>query len=479
MKPRVNHLALTAWSAVLQWSRVGMNALVFLVLSRWLTLSEIGVVAAVYAPIIVLQSLLTATVPEYVVQERLPTQRRLSTIFWLSGGAGLLLCMACLLGAPWVAGRLDHPDAVVYMRVLGFSPLCWSMAAVAEGLHRKALQTRQLALRTLMASSIGAGAAITAGHAGWGGWAIVIFTVLTAAVSAVITVWTCAWRPSWVFSRGHARRRWPVLKALIGRNLLAAATMPLIQYVTALQLGTHDAGILQISTRIYTLVDSVVMTPYRFVVMPLFAALRSAQDDVGDKAARAVAMGTFVSVPVYMGLALVAPVLLPTAVGAANGLPSVPIVQWLCLHGVLASASPVANQILTARGAASVAFLRSRQTFAFAVVPTLLATMHSLQAVAFTYGVIGGLASLALTLRALHNTLGVPAASLFSPWLRICLAGLAMAPVQALSLLAHTLPGYALLGLQMLLAPPLYAAGARCFAAPVLSMFVQRLKRPR
>ena len=55
-----------AWSGVLQWARVGINAVVFLILSRFLSLAELGAVAAAQAPVLVLQGILTVTLPNGV-----------------------------------------------------------------------------------------------------------------------------------------------------------------------------------------------------------------------------------------------------------------------------------------------------------------------------------------------------------------------------------------------------------------------------
>ena len=56
-----------AWSFVLSWSRVGINAALFLAATRVLTLAEIGMFATAFAPIRLLQAVQKAGVSDAVV----------------------------------------------------------------------------------------------------------------------------------------------------------------------------------------------------------------------------------------------------------------------------------------------------------------------------------------------------------------------------------------------------------------------------
>ena len=44
-------MSVPAWSTLLQWSRLGVNAALFLIVARFLTLAEIGAFATAFAPV--------------------------------------------------------------------------------------------------------------------------------------------------------------------------------------------------------------------------------------------------------------------------------------------------------------------------------------------------------------------------------------------------------------------------------------------
>jgi O-antigen/teichoic acid export membrane protein len=211
--------------------------------------------------------------------------------------------------------------------------------------------------------------------------------------------------------------------ALTGRHVLGAAAIPLILYATAFQLGTAEAGIFQIAVRLYSLVDSIVMTPYRFVVMPIFAMARKGKIELAKQVSKAVRLGSLIASPAYFCLIVIAPSLIPFVLGEKNGSACVLAVQLLSINGVMAAPTNVINQILVARGYASAVFRRSLLMYVLAIFPALLATLHSVQAVAFVYGTVGGLSGLIVTLVFAKKYLYINVGTVVRGWLRLSIAG--------------------------------------------------------
>jgi O-antigen/teichoic acid export membrane protein len=444
------------WSAVLQWARVGMNAVVFLVLSRWLSLSEIGVVAAVQAPIIVLQSLVTTMIPDFIVQEKLLTQRRLSSVFWLSVVIGIVLSSTVVLASPLLVVGIKGHNAMPYLLALSICPFAWSLASVFEGLHRRALHTKKLAIRTAFSSTVAGVVAISAGYWGEGGWSIVFFVVLNTIISSFITIFTCDWYPRLELSVRYLRVKRARMLVLTGRHVLGAATIPVISYATAYQLGTTEAGIFQIAFRINSLVDSLIMMPYRFVVMPIFASAKKSAMDLAKQINKAVALGSIIATPFYFGLIIIAPSLIPFVLGIQNGGPCVIAVQLLSIQGVMAAPVNVMNQIMVARGHAIVVFRRSLLMYAFTVIPVVLATLHSVIAVAFIYGSVGGLSGLILTLICARKYLHINVKNVVRTWLRLTMVGAFLLSLYGIYL--FTLPAQYLVQISLIisLSPVVY-----------------------
>lgn len=476
MKKFKKNFFLVIWSGVIQWSRVGINAVVFILLSRWLSLEDIGLVAAIQAPVVIFQSIATSTIPEFVVQERFFNQRRFSTLFWFSLLIGSFVTLSLILFSKLIVlGISNNDDAIIYLFVVSISPTLWALASVFEGVHRKLLNTKLLAIRTFVSNSVAAVLAIYAGYAGWGPWSLVLFSVVSAFLSCLVTVFSSNRTPRCEISWGYLKRGKYKLSALAGRNLIAASTFPLIQYFTALQLDLSSAGILQIAFRIYTLVDSIVMTPYRFVVLPLFSGLKVITKNIGQEVRKAISIGSFVSSPVYVFVIMIAPVLLPALIGQ-NGASSVLLVQLVAINGLFSSATLVVNQILVARGYAAVVFFRSLIMFFMVIVPCVVVARFGLPAIGLTFSLFGGCIGVFVSLCFARNILDVSMADVFYAWLKVTVSASFMLLLSILYFIDFPVDDISKLIFMSIFAPFVYLVAASFIAKDVFVGFLNAVR---
>ncbi len=395
------------WASVLQWSRLGMNALVFLVVARFLSLAEIGAFATAAAPLRFFQVIHKSGIEDSVVI--LPDRRvGLDALFWLSIGLGLtVIVISIAIGSGLSYLMPDDAGIGPMLAVLSLTSLCHGIGAVPDGLLRRDGQFRTLALRTLSSQGIAALATIVALWAGAGAWALVIFTLINGALATAISVVIAGWQPS---------RRWPTkgtmspalrsTVTLSGRVLIGAAVQPVLQIGVGAASGLAAAGIFQIALRVLALLDAVTLAPIRFVALPRFSRL------TGDQAAQRTAIlaslglaGAF-SAYVYLGTFAAAPDMLAVLVGGTNAGPTVPVLQMLCLSGLGSAAAAVINQALIGGnlGAAAVrlSILQAVATFGL----TFPVLNHSVTAVAVGL-TLAGLAVLAIILIRLPHWFGI------------------------------------------------------------------------
>lgn len=325
-----------AWSFVLGWSRVGLNAVLFLVATRVLTLAEIGLFATAYAPVRLTQGMFKAGVSDAViVLGRRP--RRWDALFALSLSAGGMLTVLYLL-----IGAVFSP----ILLTLAVIPLINSIGAVSEGILRQRLALRALALRTLGTLTVAAIVALWMLATGWGLWALVAFSLLNAAFSCALSYHLAAWRPqSW------PRWRWqrailPGTGDIGGRVLIASAQMPLAQLAIGLALGPSAAGAFQIASRMLDLIDALTLSPLRFVALPQFSRAH-----VLRSALRAhLRVSSLSGAWVWAGTFAAAPEILALAVGPAHATAAAPVLRALAGAGLLNAVFMPVLQALTARG---------------------------------------------------------------------------------------------------------------------------------
>lgn len=383
------------WASAVQWARVGVGGIVFLIAARHLPLAEIGVFGMAAAPLRFLQVIHKGGFEDAAVVTPPEDRTALAALQRLSLVAGAVAAVLALAIAPLLA--LTAPGAGIAALTASLAPvsLAHGAGAVADGMLRRAGRFRALALRTLAGQIAAAALALAALAAGAGIWSLAIFTLAQAVIAAGLAIAMAGWpgisapRPDLQAARDQV---WP----LAARVLAGAIVQPLLQIAIGATAGLYAAGIWQVATRILALLEAVTLVPLRLVALPRLAAGHSA--DLPGLFTVAALAGTWV----MGGTALAAPALLAALLGP-QGDPVVPVLRLLCAGAVAGSAVAVLNQSLigTGRGpiAMRIAVIASISALVAGALALGLATTRAPEALALSQ-VLAGLLPLSLLLHA-------------------------------------------------------------------------------
>lgn len=423
-------ISVIAWAGILQWARLGINALVFVVLTRLLSLEDIGTVAIAQAPVLLAQSILGNSFQEYIVQKRRLSSTSISSIFWFAISAGIVFAIFVLILASFIAEWQGIDEIKHYMSALALIPAMTAATGVCDGVMQRNLQTKKLAVRNFIASTVAGGVSIFLAYNSMGGWALVFFSLISASVGLVISIISSNAKPSFAFKLKHCTISLNKILVLGGRHFVIGLTIPCAQYAVGVNIGVREAGIFNIATRLYGLVDSFVMAPYRFVVFPLFSSYaRSNKINLNNKILDAVLFAGVISNPAFLFLILLAPVILPIIFSSDNGAASVAAVQIFSIAGLVNAPTAVLKQVLIASGYAQTVFWRAVATTFATLSAVIIASFFSLHAVTSAYAIVGGGVSAVLSVIVCRSSFGLSFSSLIKAWGRPALAAIFVWPV--------------------------------------------------
>lgn len=326
------------WASAVQWARVGVGGVVFLVAARSLPVEAIGAFGIAAAPLRLLQVIHKGGVEDAAVvtdpadTAGLAALQRVSVIAGL-GAAGLALATAPLVG---LAGE----GVTALALALGLVPMVHGAGAVADGQLRRAARFRALALRTLAGQAAAAGLAFWALWAGAGVWALVGFTLVQAVIATALAVGMAGWvRGPAGDVRAAVARVWPLALRVLAGGLV----QPVLQVAIGAVAGLAAAGVWQIAVRVVGLLEALTVVPLRFVALP-----RLARGGAGEVPGLIRAAG-LAGVWVMGGTALAAPAMVEALLGP-EGAPVVPVLQVLCAGAVAGGGVAVLNQALIGAG---------------------------------------------------------------------------------------------------------------------------------
>jgi succinoglycan exporter len=326
------------WSMLLQYSRAGVTAAVFLIAARFLTLEEIGAFAIAFAPVRIAQSVHKAGIVEMVVIGS-TRAHRLNALFSISISAALLLSatllvIACLTGDPHLA-------------TLSVLPLVHGASAVSEGLLRRALLLRDLALRTLFTQACAAFLCLMALAAGWTTGALVLFVLSNGVLTGLLSLRLAGWRPRGGHNPAYQSLLLRKCAQIAGRDLIGSGTLPVAQLIIGAIFGLTASGAFQIAVRCLAMLEALTLAPLRYLALPVLARDRA---ELANAVEAHLTRASLIAGWVWFGALAAAPQSLNLLMGSENAAGTAPFLIALLPLGLCAAISMPFTQALTALG---------------------------------------------------------------------------------------------------------------------------------
>ena len=340
------------WSAINSLIPILISLAVFVITARRLTPYDLGIVAFATGLGLIGSALCPGGLGEAIIQRLETSERQLSSVFWLCMGSGIAVYGLECACAPALATFFKMRVLAALIPVISTRILADMAAVVPNALLARNMSFKIIAMRTFCVSLIAA--AITLGllFAGLGIWAIVASQIATSYVTMFVGFFAIKWRPRYIFSVA-------ALRELLGYGLFSTGTQMLQkvfqqneQILVGLFLGTTQLGFYNFSKQILNVFNNVVAGSLGAVAHPMFSGIQNDIIRVRKGFLSATFFSSLVAFPMFIGLAVVAPRIVPIAFGE-RWLSAVPLVQLQCFVGLSTCIGTIQFGLITSQGKAS------------------------------------------------------------------------------------------------------------------------------
>lgn len=396
-----------AWSAAQEWGAQATNLIIFIALARLLDAQVFGLIALSAVFVSFVKSFVDQGLSTAIIQRSELNPSHLNAVFWLSLVIGLSFMLVVILAAEPIARLFGEQELAAVIR--GVSPVFVldALGTVHQALLRRGFQFKALAVRGLVSIALGGAVGIVLALNGWGVTSIVMQQVATAAVGLVLLWLVEPWKPSINFSPSHARQLIGFGYNILGIRLVTFATRRADDVLIGLVLGTVALGYYTVAYKIYKVLLDMMAVVVARVALPAFASLQL--DKVGFRAGivSSVMMVSYVALPVFVGLALMADDVVPLFFGI-EWTPSAPVIRVLAVAGISQAMLIICQQAFIAVGKPEWSFrVLLAMTIAMIGAFAILAP-HGIVAVAAGFAVVGFL-FVPVQTHMLHRLVGVNA----------------------------------------------------------------------
>lgn len=416
------------WCALDGWATEIANLAIFLVMVRLLGPAEFGLIALALVFTSIGTELLGYSVSQVLVQRSELPARLTATVFWLIAGLLAALTAVLVTAAPLVAALFGAPELAGLLRWLCIAAVLHGLAAVPLALLSRDLRFDVIAKRSLAMIVVGGAVGIPMAMAGAGAMALVALHLVQGVVSAVILFGATRFVPLMAFDRAHLQAVRRYVLGVVGNRMVGLFDERAAQVAIGLVLGPAAVGYYNVAMRLIDILIRMFVVPVNQVAMPAIARVQAEPARVRGILDRGIEAASIVSVPAFVGTAVVAPELVPIALGE-TWLPTVLVLQLLCLRGLVWPVLLYGQSLLYGLGQPERMLRINLVDLVVNVLTLAIAAPFGLGAVALVSGLRILLLRWPLVGRAIAEVAGVPLAQQTALVGRALIAGLLMGAI--------------------------------------------------
>jgi PST family polysaccharide transporter len=337
------------WTGLQNWGSKAVGLITFAVLARLLSPEAFGIIALGKAFVEFARVLINKGFTDAIIQRETIDDLHVQSAFWANLGVALLLIVVIWGTAPWIAQFFDEPDLGPVVRWLSLIFGIRALNGVQEALFQRNVDFKVLSIAGFSGVCIGGGFGITMAYQGYGVWSLVAHQIASQATNVTILWVVSNWRPGFMFSFSHARDLLSFGMGTIGSGILSFVNRRMDDLLIGAFLGSTALGYYNIAYRILLAFTQLISQVGAKVMFPIFAKLQSDSEKLRETYYTAVNYLSIVSVPVFIGLAVLAPYVIPVVFGAKWSA-SVPVMQVLSFAGLLQSLIYFNSPVMLAKG---------------------------------------------------------------------------------------------------------------------------------
>jgi O-antigen/teichoic acid export membrane protein len=330
------------WGQAVSWG-------VTVLLARLLMPADYGLFAIALSVLAMLELLQEFGLGTAIVQRQGLTAAQINAVFWIMAATSLLLTAATFGAAGPISHFYAEPRLVWTLRILSLTFLLNSVGTVPYNLLTKAIDLRHRSLAEALGTAASALTALGLAWMGYGVWALVWGHLARALVLNTAMAFFAGWYPGRDVSFLGMRSIMAFGLRIAATHVVGTFSPATTTFILARLLGATSVGL-------FAMAQGLAEGPHRIstaiisqLSLPVFSKVQKETAVLGNYYLKISKYLAAVSLPIQVGLVLVAADLIPLVLSSTWELTIIPF-QIFCLEGVIVNLTLTSSPLLVARG---------------------------------------------------------------------------------------------------------------------------------
>ena len=345
----------TIWSAGEVFLRQGLGLGISMALARLLAPEEFGTIALLYLFTGVAGVFVDSGFSSALIQRKNVTATDESTVFWINLLLGALVGGSLALAAPLIAKFYEVPILVPLTYILALNIFLSAFISIHVAILTRALEFKtQMKVTTFATFSAGVVGVGLAWH-GFGVWALAAQT-LTSTILTAGAYWLIhRWRPNFEFSTRSAKSMFGFGGFLLASSILDVAYRQLYSVILGKWYSLQDVAFFGRALGTRQIPITGLSTIVGRVSFPAFSSVSSDPVRLQRGVSLGIRLMMLINFPMMVGLGVLAEPVVHVLFGE-QWLTAAPILQVLCIGGILWPMHVINIKALLAQGESRLVF---------------------------------------------------------------------------------------------------------------------------
>lgn len=338
-----------AWSSVGQAAALSLSFISNIILARLLSPNDFGCIGMLAIFLTISSVFVNGGFGMALIQKKNATSIDYTTIFWWNLAISFFFVVLLFFAAPYIANFYHIPLLKDVLRVLSLELILTAIAIVPTNQLKKEFRFKQLAVRTIVSTSIALIVTIFLAFNGYGIWSLVAHNLVKALIIDMLLWRMTKWRPSIDFSVKAFKEMFGFGSMMLLSNLINTIYNNVNGLIIGRLFSASQMGFYSQARKLEEIPSLSLSAVINEVSFSAFSSIQDEKDRLLLALRKNIASLSFLCFPMFFLLIELGADLIPFLYGD-KWISAVPYFRILCFSSMLYTITLVYESVIKALG---------------------------------------------------------------------------------------------------------------------------------
>lgn len=294
------------WSFIERFSVQGVVFVLDLVIARIIGPDNYGLIAMLAIFMSISQVFIDGGFSSALIQRKERSEADYSTVFYINLGISILTYLALFFAAPLIADFFEQPILASITRVYSLNLVLNSLVAVNRTKLTIDVDFKTQSKISFFSAVLSGAVGVAMALLGYGVWALVVQTLVLAALNVLFSFYYVRWIPRGGFSKASFKSLFSFGSKLLIANLISAAYTKAYDVVIGKRFDKASLGLFSRADKFNQFASSNISGVLQRVSFPVLSSIQDDDNRLRDAYRKYMQVSALVVFPLILGMCGVA-----------------------------------------------------------------------------------------------------------------------------------------------------------------------------